>query len=131
MRSKRMNNIPILFYLFLILVIAQGCINLRTCNDDLEGKYYCEHQDNATNYLILNQDRTYLHFYKKGNIELSTKGVWSKSTDGSCTIRLKDWENYNESGVNYEDYVFGLLYINGDYLDISPDGNSSSSFKKE
>ena len=108
----------------------QCCLDLRSCDKDISGKYYSTSNDNTVNYLDINEDGTYYHFYKKKDIELINKGTWEKSDDGYCKIKLKNWKNFNEMGV-YQEFIFGLLYINGDYLDVTQDGTSSTSFKRE
>ena len=111
--------------------MLQGCLDLRSCDKDLSGKYYCNHDENSINYLELKKNGTFYHYYKNENVELSNEGSWKKSNDGYCKIELKDWKNFNEKGGAYEEFMLGLLFINGNYLDISPDGESSTSFKKE
>lgn len=82
------------------------------------------------NYLILNEDGSYYHYYNENGVALSSSGEWKKIDDPYCKISVTNWENYNEKGLNYE--VFGsIFYINGDYLDRTPDGESLESFKKE
>lgn len=84
---------------------------------------------NFTNYLILNENGNYYHYYKENGVEKSSSGTWEKVDDPYCKIRLTNWENYNEKGLSYN--VRGsIFYINGDYLDTSPDGEDLDSFKK-
>ncbi len=111
-------------------LVFQGCLDLRSCDKDISGKYYSKGDDNTINYLDINKDGTYYHFCKKNDIELINKGTWEKSSDSYCKIKLKNWKNFNEMGV-YQEFIFGLLYINGDYLDLTQDGTSSTSFKRE
>ena len=118
-----------LFISFFSLVF-QGCLDLRSCNKDISGKYYSKGDDGTVNFLDINENGTYYHFYKKNDIELINKDTWEKSDDGYCKIKLKNWKNFNEMGA-YQEFIFDFLYINGDYLDVTPDGTSSTSFKRD
>lgn len=111
--------------------VFQSCLDLRTCSTNLSGKYICENNSNTINYLKLNEDGTFLHYYKQNDIILKDSGTWQKSEDVYCTIELSNWKNFNDLGNNYHDFGNGILWINREYLDISPDGESSTSFKKE
>ena len=124
------NRSYLLSSIICICFLADSCVSLRSCDSDLSGRYYCNNDNNAVNYLDINKDGTYLHFFKKESIELTSKGTWKKVDDSYCKIELEDWRDYNVNGENYEDYILALLFINGGYLDISPDGDSSNSFKK-
>jgi len=116
----------------LILVCSiQSCIDLRSCPKNFSGKYVCENNPKAINYLTLNPNGTFFHFYKENNIILTDKGTWKKSEDGYCYIDLSNWKNFNELGQDFKVYGNGILYGSEEYLDISPDGKSSTSFKKK
>lgn len=117
--------------IFFFSLTMQSCLDLRSCDKELSEKYYCNHEKDSVNYLELKKNGTYYHYYKKGEVELANEGSWTKSNDGYCKIELKGWKNFNEKGVDYENFMLGLLFVNGDYLDISPDGESSTSFKKK
>jgi len=130
------NNWIIIGSKFLIIAVffsllTQSCLNLRSCKEDLEGKYFCYNDKTAINYLIIRKDGTFYHYYNNGEIELHDNGTWKKNDDGYCKIELSQWKNFNEKGTDYEDFMSGLLFINGSYLDIGPDGESSTSFIKE
>ena len=119
---------------FIIVLISillfQSCFNLRTCSQNLSGKYICNNNPKAINYLELKDDGTFLHYYKVDNIVLTDKGTWVKSNSEYCEIELSEWKNFNELGEKYETFGNGILWINDKYLDISPDGDSSFSFEK-
>ncbi|MBG42990.1 MAG: hypothetical protein CL530_03380 [Aequorivita sp.] len=115
----------------IIFFTFQSCLNLRQCNEVFAHRYLCKNNSNAINYLDINADGTFLHIYEEGDVKLKNSGTWEKNEDGYCYIELSDWKTFNEKGLNYEDYNNGILYINGDYLDMSPDGNSSTSFIKD
>jgi len=121
--------------LTILLVIAifsfKSCINLNSCNKDFFGRYYCNNIEGFTNYLDLNNDGSFSHYFKNDTIEITNFGQWEKTNDGYCTIELRKWKTFNQDGVNYEIYNNKFLYINRDYLDMGPDGESSTSFKKE
>jgi hypothetical protein len=115
---------------FLSILLFQSCLDLRTFSQDLSGKYICKNNSKAVNYLEIKDDGTFLHYFKKGNVVLTDKGTWVKSNDGYCEIELSEWKNYNELGEKFKTFGKGILWINDKYLDISPDGNSSSSFER-
>ena len=119
-----------LLIFFISILLFQSCLDLRTCSQDLSGKYICKNNPKAVNYIELKDDGTFLHYYKNGNVVLTDKGTWMKSNDGYCEIELNEWKNFNELGDKFETFGNGILWINDKYLDISPDGNSSSSFEK-
>lgn len=120
-----------IFLFIIVSFIFKGCIDLRPCAKSIEGKYYCDRNDKAINFLEIRDDGTFLHYYKEKDIELFHNGTWKRNSDGYCLIELNEWKNYNQEGKNYREFGNGILFINGDYLDISPDGESSSSFKKK
>lgn len=117
-----------LYFIFTV-VLMQAC-GIKSC-DFLFCRYYNNSDDKAINYLDIKDNGTYLHYYKKNSIEFSQEGTWKKAKDENCIIEFKNWKSYNERGKNYEDYEVYLLFINGHYLDNSPDGNSSSSFENQ
>ncbi|MFI2744350.1 hypothetical protein ACG2LH_16565 [Zhouia sp. PK063] len=125
------NRVKLLIFFLLSLVLSQSCLDLSSCNKDLKGKYYCNREEGSINYLELKQNGKYYHYYKNGKVELFNEGYWQKSKDGYCVIELEGWKNFNEKGVNYKDFIESILFVNGNYLDVSPDGESSSSFKRE
>jgi hypothetical protein len=116
--------------IFIFILLFQSCLNLRTCSQNLSGKYICNNNPNAINYLELKDDGTFFHYYKDDNVVLTDKGTWLKSNDGYCEIELSEWKSFNELGAKFETLGNGILWINDKYLDISPDGNSSSSFER-
>lgn len=115
---------------FISILLFQSCLNLRTCSQNLSGKYICNNNPKAINYIEIKDDGTFLHYYKKNNVVLTDEGTWVKSNNGYCEIELSEWKNFNELGEKFETFGNGILWINDKYLDISPDGNSSSSFEK-
>jgi len=125
------NKIKILIIVFFLSLVMQNCLNLRSCEKNIYGKYYCKNDNKALNYLELKKDHSYFHYYKKDSIELYNTGHWNKIDDGYCKIELENWKNFNEAGPNYEEFLSAILFINGKYLDLSPDGESSTSFIKE
>jgi len=127
-------NKPIFIYILtLILFLFEGCISFRGgCNEDIEGRYFSERKaKNIINYLDLKKDGTYYHYYKEDNVEVNCSGKWEKVNDPYCKIRLYNWKNFNVKGLNFEYFKRTIFYINNQYLDRTPDGNSLESFKKE
>jgi len=114
----------------LFTIVLQSCLDLRNCPENVVGKYICNNNQNAENYLLLNEDGTFLHFYKENNKTLEDKGTWKKSDNGYCDIEFSNWKNFNEAGANFQEFGNGILCINGNSLDIGPDGESSTSFVK-
>jgi hypothetical protein len=125
------NIFRLIFSSFLILFIFNSCFDLSSCNSDISGKYFCYNDKEAINFIDINENGTFFHSYKKGTIELISKGTWEKSIDGYCYIELSEWKNFNEEGKKFKEFGNGILYIDGDFLNISPDGESSTSFSKK
>ena len=40
-------------------------MDLRSCDKEITGKYYCNREEGAINYLELKNNGTYHHYYKK------------------------------------------------------------------
>ena len=122
--------------IFLALLIGlyfflNSCLNLQPCNKDIIGKYSCNNIDDAENYLEIKKDGTFYHYFKKDTVMLDNMGVWEWTKKGYCIIELKKWKSFNLDGLNYENYGNKFLHINRNYLDMGPDGESNTSFKKE
>ena len=58
--------------LFVILYFLQSCNTVSS----IAGTYVNRNDSKVENYLQLNSDMTFLHFYKKDNVTLSQRGVW-------------------------------------------------------
>lgn len=125
------NRIYIVLLVIVISFFSKSCMKLNSCNKDFLGRYYCNNFEGFTNYLDLNNDGSFSHYFKNDTIEITNFGQWEKIDDGYCTIKMRKWKTFNQDGINYEIYNNKYLYINGKYLDIGPDGESSTSFKKE
>lgn len=119
-----------ILFLIITTLLLVSCWN-RSCNWELSGRYYCYNIKNSKSYIDLHKDGTFQHYFKIEDIELSHIGTWEKTEDGYCKIKLSEWNTYNRDGLDFIEMGNGILYINGDYLDMSPDGQSSSSFQKE
>ena len=126
---KSMKKVP--FLTIVVFSILQGCLDLRTCTGEIVGRYSCGNNENAINHLNLNEDGSFYHYYKEGNRELSHNGSWARSEKNDCVIELMGWKVFNQDGVDYEVYRNKYLFVSEDFLDISPDGSSQASFKKE
>ncbi|WP_348800601.1 hypothetical protein [Flavobacterium adhaerens] len=114
-----------------ILFMFSYCKNLSECNKNIVGRYYCYNDGKAINYIDINEDGTFIHCFKKSSVELKSTGTWSINKDGYCYIELSEWKDFNEKGENFKEFGNGILYSDGEYLNISPDGESSNSFKKK
>lgn len=119
----------LIFILFFFLGLSVA--SCQICNEKPLGRYYCSNFNNAENYIEFKDDGTYYHFFKNDSIELANSGEWHIRKDNNCIIELYDYKNFNDEGSNYEDFGIYLLWINNDYLDNSPDGESSTSFKRK
>ena len=107
-----------------------SCLNLRTCDQNLIGKYVCYNIPNAENYLLLKDDGTFIHYFKEGNTEIKDEGTWQMSNKGHCIIEFSNWKTFNQDGLKYSNQYNGLLWINYEFLDNGPDGKTVSSFEK-
>jgi len=45
-------------------------------------------------------------------------------------LELSNWKTYNSDGPNFRVFMNGFLWLNGEYIDLGPDGDSSTSFRK-
>jgi hypothetical protein len=115
----------------LILTLNNGCLDLSECPEEVTGKYVCNNDPNATNYLELNKDGSFLHYYRIGDKIITDTGNWNRSENGYCEIEFSNWKTFNESGLDFEKYARGILFVKGKSLDITPDGESSASFTKD
>tara|TARA_B100001765_G_scaffold46201_1_gene26758 strand:+ start:54 stop:461 length:408 start_codon:yes stop_codon:yes gene_type:complete len=122
--------LPYIVFSIILYFSSTSCFFLRDCSNDVYGKYVLINNPEAENYLILRRNGTFEHFYSEQNIVLKNEGNWKKSNDGYCVLEFDEWKDYNEKGMNYEEYGNYVLWINGDYLDITPDGTSPNSFKR-
>lgn len=102
----------------IISLILTSCLNLRSCPEDISEKFICKNNPNAENYLLLNIDGTFEHYYKESDKVLTQNGTWERSKDGYCILEFSEWNNYNEKGVDFEKFGNGLLWINGNYLEL-------------
>ncbi len=110
--------------------VLHGCINLNRCNENIISKYYCYNNKDAINYIEFWENGEFIHVFEKGEHKLVDTGKWEFSKNGYCQILLSNWKNFNEKGEDYEEFGNGILFINGTYLDVTPDGPSSNSFEK-
>ncbi|MEQ6122703.1 hypothetical protein AAON49_00715 [Pseudotenacibaculum sp. MALMAid0570] len=118
--------------LSVIFFVLQGCLDLRTCDlNKLPGRYYCYNNENAINWIDIHKDGTFYHYYKEGDVKISHNGKWKQDEKNGCVIELDEWKTFNESGKDYQFLGSMYLWITGNrYLDIGPDGETSTSFEK-
>lgn len=124
-KLKNMNFIKIKILLLFIIVI--GC----NTNAQYAGKYVIDDKKDVVNYLIINTDGTYLHYYKYASMELSQKGEWKIGDAAYNSINLYDFCNYNEDGLSFKKFDIYFLVKDGDYLNPGYDGMVRGSFRKE
>jgi len=118
------------FLMLLLGCIIQGCLDLRNCSSDIKGRYYCYNNEKAINWLDIKKDGTFSHYYKEDTLNFSHHGTWKMREKSNCVIEFDSWKSFNEDGKNYEKYGSNFLYKSSNYLDISSDGSSSTSFEK-
>jgi len=118
------------YYLIGLFFFLLSC-SFIDCYSDLEGKYINTRDPKSINYLLINKNGTYFHYYKKDTLELTCKGTWEKSEDASCGIEFDDFEDYNELGSGFKKYGSYFLIIDGKYLNNGFDGENEFSFLKE
>lgn len=126
---KKHFNIIVLSLILLFSLFLKSCF-LNNCPDQIKiGKYYSRQDTTVVNYLELKPNGSFVHYYKEGKKELKHSGKWKRSKDDDCIIQFIDWRDFNKKGLKYRDLALGMLYINGDYLDDTPDGETNTSFK--
>jgi hypothetical protein len=114
-------------YIMIILLSLQGCSSVS----NISGTYVNKNDPNIINYLQLNKDMTYIHYYKKDSTSLMQRGVWKIISNPYNGIDLNQFCNYNEEGLNYKKFATYILVIDGKRLNTGFDGNNESSFEKE
>lgn len=117
--------------LIFIFLLGLLCTRCQICFEKPLGRYYCSNFDNTENYIDFKENGTYYHFFKNDSIELKNTGRWYISEEDNCIIKLRDFKNFNEDGAQYKDFGIYMLWINHNYLDDGPDGESSTSFEKK
>ncbi len=80
--------------------------------------------------MFLKEDGSFLHYYQDEQTTLTDTGEWRRSDKNNCVLELSNWKSFNEKGQNFEQFISGLLWIDGQYLDMGPDGQSNTSFLK-
>ena len=114
--------------LLLLFFVTISCLPKR---EEMVGRYYCN-RENIVNYLDLHENGTFYHFFQEDSITLENSGKWNVIEDnGYHVIEFENWNDYNEKGTGYEEHSRGLLFINGKYLDVTPDGDGYDSFVRE
>ena len=120
--------IKINWHIIIILIVF---IQICGCNSHVMGKYVNKNDQKIINYLQLNPDMTYIHFYKKNNVTLSQKGTWIYRKTPYKGLDLYQFCDYNENGENYKKYAVYILIIDGNRLNIGFDGDTASSFERD
>jgi hypothetical protein len=116
------------FY-FIILLSLTSC---SSCFSEKEfiGKYYSQ-KKGIENYVEIKKNGKFTHFYSKGELTLKHSGTWEKNKKGYCYLEFNEWKNFEEKGEKFEILGNQILYLNGKYLDHTPDGGNFSSFLKK
>lgn len=130
--SQYKNNKNMKKYILILFIgfLLEGCLDLRNCDSESKGRYYCYNNEKAINWLDIKKDGTFSHYYKEDTFQLSHHGKWKMREKSNCVIEFDSWKSFNEDGKNYEKYGSNFLYKSSNYLDIGPDGESSTSFEK-
>ena len=113
---------------FLLFFVTISCIPDKK---EMAGRYDCN-RGNIINYLDLNENGTFYHFFQQDSIKLESRGKWDVVNDnGYHVVEFDNWKDFNEKGIEFKEYSRGLLFINGKYLDVTPDGDDYDSFIRE
>lgn len=92
------------------LLVIFSCNNEEYMKNGLVGKYYNNFEENVTHYVQLNDDNTYLHYYKnpQENIERENKGEWKFiESDKKNEIMFSDWISF---GIYEKEGCSGCLW---------------------
>ncbi|WP_298782641.1 hypothetical protein [uncultured Polaribacter sp.] len=119
----------LLLYTILIFLIFASC-SICPSENEFIGKYYSQ-KEGIENYIEIQKNGNFNHFYSKGELTLKHSGTWEKSKNGYCYLEFSEWKNFDEKGEKFEILGNQILYINGKYLDHTPDGETLSSFIKK
>ena len=115
-------------YLILVFLTFTSC-SICPSENEFIGKYYSQ-KEGIENYIEIKKNGEFNHFYSKGELILKHSGTWKKSENGYCCLEFNEWKNFEEKGGKFEILGNQILFINGKYLDHSPDGETLSSFVK-
>lgn len=115
-------------YLILVFLTFTSC-SICPSENEFIGKYYSQ-KEGIENYIEIKKNGEFNHFYSKGELILKHSGTWKKSENGYCWLEFNEWKNFKEKGEKFEILGNQILFINGKYLDHSPDGETLSSFVK-
>lgn len=105
-----------------------SCLDLSKCSNNVVGKYKCNNLPEAANILELKYDGKFVHTFSFKKESFIDSGNWEFDKKNSCIIEFSNWKNYNEFGESYQNFGSSVLFINGKYLSISPDGYGCSDF---
>lgn len=120
-----MKKIVLIILISLIISSCSTCLSEKEFN----GKYYSQ-KEGVESYVEIQKDGKFTHFYSKGKLTLKHSGTWKKDKKGYCHLEFNEWKNFEEKGKDFEILGNQILFLNGKYLDHSPDGESLSSFVK-
>ena len=120
-----MKNLLYLILVFLTFISCEICPS----ENEFIGKYYSQ-KEGIENYIEIKKNGEFTYFYSKGELILKHFGTWEKSKNGYCSLAFNEWKKFDEEGEKFEILGNLILYINGKYLDYSPDGETLSSFVK-
>jgi len=114
-----------------IILTSLTISSCTSCFSEKEfiGKYYSQ-EEGIENYVEILKGGKFTHFYSKGKLTLKHSGTWEKNKNGYCGLEFNEWKNFETKGEKFEILGNRILFINGKYLDHSPDGTSLSSFVK-
>ena len=115
-------------YLILVFFTFTSC-SICPSENEFIGKYYSQ-KEGIENYIEIKKNGEFNHFYSKGELILKHSGTCKKSENGYCWLEFNEWKNFKEKGEKFEILGNQILFINGKYLDHSPDGETLSSFVK-
>ena len=121
-----------------ILIVVLIGLLLSACNSmdeqsNITGKYRNTFEPEATHYVELKTDSTFLHYYKKGNEDAQeNKGTWRFiKTDKKEEIMFSTWTTF---GINKQydcNDCLRFVKIKDDELIFNVDLPSEMNFKKE
>ncbi|MFT5890165.1 MAG: antitoxin component YwqK of YwqJK toxin-antitoxin module [Dokdonia sp.] len=117
--------------LFILICLSISFISCfyPSC-DNIIGKYHNIDEDGVIHYVEINEDGSYIQYYKNDSIEKTHESTWRWIEDSYCTIELWEWYVYKATEI---DDFFGeklgsqrantLFFVNEEDLRISPDSD--------
>ena len=119
------------YYFIIIIAFAYSC-GESIKQKEMVGKYINTFETGVEHYIILNNDSTYLHYYKSPTLDLTNTGKWSinKDANGKINIAFIDWATYGYKNDFACEKCYWSVELRDNELIFSYDTPNEMNFKK-